>query len=283
LLKKTVSVLVFENVFIALCAVSMAQVSLAVLQIPSGKIAASCFVFFSTLLVYNMHHSVSMLPSQSLRSVFMLITASQVPRSARFLICCGAAGAMVTYFFLDSTQQILVAALACLTLAYSFPLLKFRDTRKRIREFFFIKVIVIASVWSLVTVFFPVMGEHYSSASLWLLFSERLLFIFAITIPFEIRDLEQEKKWGNTTLPVVLGSEKSKTLGYILVVLFALISGLHYLVLYTSPPLAAAMAGSAASAALVIYCTHEKRTNLYYKLYVDGTMLLQFIFVILFS
>jgi 4-hydroxybenzoate polyprenyltransferase len=283
LLKHTLSFIVFENVFIACCAVALVQVTLTVLNLPPVQAPTGCFVFFSTLLVYNLHKSLSLLTSQTPAAVFALVTTSRLPTGARLVIYAGTTGAAVSFFFLDTAQQILVAGLACVTVAYSFPILKINNSRKRIRELFFIKVLVISGVWSIVTVLFPVLGTSFSTASCWLLFFERLLFIFAITIPFEIRDMEQEIKWGNRTLPVVLGPGKSKTLSYCLVSLFCLLAMVHYLWLEPAPFLAAAMLLSAATAVVVTYYTRENRNNLYYKLYVDGTMMLQFIFVTLFS
>lgn len=283
LLKHILSFLVFENIFIAFCAVAMAQVSLAVFNLPPVQAPTGCFVFFSTLLVYNLHKSLSLLKSQSPAAVFTLVTSSQLPLGARLVIYSGIAGAAVSFCFLVTAQQVLVAALACVTVAYSFPILKINNSRKRIRELFFIKVFVISGVWSLITVLIPVLGSSFSTASFWLLFFERMLFVFAITIPFEIRDMEQEKKWGNRTLPVVLGPAKSKTLAYVLVAIFCILALVHYLGLEKAPFMAAAMLFSAASAIVVIVQTNENRSNFFYKLYVDGTMMLQFIFVILFS
>jgi 4-hydroxybenzoate polyprenyltransferase len=282
LLKQTLSFLVFENVFIALCAVAMVQVTIDVMNLPPFRASTGCFVFFSTLLVYNLHKSLSLLRGQTPGAVWELVTSSQLTPGARLLIYSGSIGAAVSFCFLLTAQQLLVAGLACVTLAYSFPILKINNSRRRIRELFFIKVLVISGVWSLVTVLLPVLGSHFSSASFWMLFCERILFVFAITIPFEIRDVEQEKKWGNKTLPVVLGPERSKTLAFILVALFSLLAGIHYLVYPpTVPALAFAMFLSAVSAVIVIYHTHENQNNLYYKLYVDGTMMLQYIFVTL--
>ena len=285
LLKRLFSGLVFDNIFIALCAVALVQVSRKVLHQAYAITAVDSFVFFSTLLVYNLHKSLSLLPRQSPFAVLNLILSSQLSRPFRALIYSGILGTAASFILLDALQQILVTGLALVTFAYSFPVLKIKNTRKRIRELFIIKVLVISLVWSIVTAGLPAVHERFSSIPFFLLFTERLLFIFAITIPFEIRDMEQEKKWGNKTLPVVLGAQKSKHLAYLLLALFSVLVLAHFLLVCrpAEPSLAAAMILSAGAAGLLIYLTEMQRSSFFFKFFVDGTMMLQFIFVILFS
>jgi 4-hydroxybenzoate polyprenyltransferase len=61
----------------------------------------------------------------------------------------------------------------------------------------------------------------YSNIDVWLLFLERFCFVVAITIPFDIRDIERDKDRGLKTLPISLGAFPSLvfSLGLLVMVL----------------------------------------------------------------
>jgi 4-hydroxybenzoate polyprenyltransferase len=57
-----------------------------------------------------------------------------------------------------------------------------------------------------------------------LLFTERALFIFAITIPFDIRDIQIDETSKLKTLPQVIGIRKSQFLALLLLSISALLT-----------------------------------------------------------
>jgi len=65
------------------------------------------------------------------------------------------AGIIVTAWFVPLKIVILFFPLALVTFAYSIPLLKVKDKKKRLREIFLIKITTVALVWSFATVTFP--------------------------------------------------------------------------------------------------------------------------------
>jgi 4-hydroxybenzoate polyprenyltransferase len=118
-----------------------------------------------------------------------------------------------------------------------------------------------------------------------LLFFERFLFIYAITIPFEIRDRQKEQAIGNRTIPLLYGVKKSKMLGYVLLILFCILCLIRECIYdHASEDIIkhfAALALSALTAALLIYKTNDNRSRWYYKFLIDGTMIEQFLLLIL--
>ena len=69
-------------------------------------------------------------------------------------------------------------------------------------------------MWSYVTVFLPAMELGLAlDLRLFMIFIERSLFIFAITLPFDIRDMEIEKANGVKTIPAMIGAQNSIYLG----------------------------------------------------------------------
>ena len=94
--------------------------------------------------------------------------------------------------------------------------------RLNLRDVPGIKLFLIAFSWAGVTVFFPIVqNEVEISKSIILLFFERFLFIIAITIPFDIRDIDYDNP-KLFTLPQVLGIKKSKIVAIISLSLFFL-------------------------------------------------------------
>jgi 4-hydroxybenzoate polyprenyltransferase len=279
--KRFSDLIVFDNVFISICAMGLFFVSQVSFHHSLSLTPAALFVFFATLLVYNLHKSLSLLRQQTVREVLRLLFSENLTVVVRIFIFSGLAGMSVTFFLLQPAQRLPLIILGAITLAYSFPIIRIGANRRRFREIFFIKIFLISIVWAFATVWLAAMDFDVLPDDIWLLFAERTLFVFAITIPFEIRDMEQEKRWGNTTLPVVLGIKVSKRLAWFCLFLFCALVAWHRRSFGMKEGVAIAMAISALAAAWTVYLTHEDKNHFFYKFFVDGTMLLQFIFVVL--
>ncbi len=95
--------------------------------------------------------------------------------------------------------------------------------RLTLREVRGIKIVAIALVWSLVTVIFPLLQEQVpTDNNVWITFVQRFLFVFTITLPFDIRDLDLDRK-EIKTLPLILGTKLTKYLGYGALFIFILL------------------------------------------------------------
>jgi 4-hydroxybenzoate polyprenyltransferase len=282
LLKRWVDVFIFDNVFIACCAAAWSLATLAQCALPVQPDRTTAFVFFATLLVYNIHKSLTLIEGPVLAGAAALPWNRRLDAPLRFLLAASMAGTFVTFLLLSADEQVLVLVTGAVTAAYSFPLLRIRRTRKRIRELFVVKMLTISAVWCVATVWLPLVSAGPLPQEFLWLFAARLCFVFAITIPFEIRDMEQEKRWGNRTLPVALGIRKSKWLAYLLLGVFAAITLFQLWPPVSMPPLfAAACLLSGVAAGVLVRNTRETNSPFYYKFWVDGTMLFQAFLVIL--
>jgi 4-hydroxybenzoate polyprenyltransferase len=104
------------------------------------------------------------------------------------------------------------------------------------------------------------------------------LFIAAITVPFDIRDLFQDKRFDLKTIPVLIGERKAYIVCQIL--LFAYLT---LLVLFTKnldTNFFALMLSILVTGWLILKAEWE-RDEYYYFLYLDGTMIIQFMFLLL--
>ncbi len=167
-------------------------------------------------------------------------------------------------------KQILLALVpvGTFSLLYSMPLIK-------IREVPYLKIFVIAGVWSLSTALLPsIFLNKFSS----LLLLERFLFVFTITMPFDIRDMAVDKKYGLKTIPLLMGKKHSLNLAYFSLGLFFVASCIHY---NDQPKILAAMSISAFATFLSLSLEKIKTHELYHEGILDGAMMMQAMLVCL--
>jgi 4-hydroxybenzoate polyprenyltransferase len=188
--------------------------------------------------------------------------------------------AFVYFFQLRERSFLYLFPLALLAIAYSVPLLKSKGRKVRIKEIFFIKTPVIALVWSLTTTVIPLVEQNISLQSsfvFWQIVS-KTLFIFVLCIPFEIRDMEIDRKNNVSTLAVAHGRKFTLVIG-VIIILFELVT--HHLMNGLSAISIFALDLSSIAALLIILLQNSKRSPYYYKFLVDGTMVLRFLILLL--
>jgi len=107
-----------------------------------------------------------------------------------------------------------------LTLFYVYPGTK---KFKGLRSLPGLKLFVIALVWAGVTVLFPLSASGIAlGEGEWVVFAQRFLLILAITLPFDIRDLQLDDEQ-LATLPQTLGVNNSKWVGLLALSAFVLL------------------------------------------------------------
>ena len=107
------------------------------------------------------------------------------------------------------------------------------------------------------------------------------LFIFALCIPFEIRDIDLEKARGLRTVPIEYGIRVAKFSGFVALLFCILLQVLLYSGDYISPATLFLLTISYVITMLIILFAEDKPSDLYCKFYVDGLMILQFLLVFL--
>ena len=163
----------------------------------TGKLqftATSMLVFFSTILIYNFHRVSALFSDRFFSLPAFLDRSKKIPLSIKIMTGIALAGILISVTFVNIKTMFIILPLALLTFAYSVPLMKVKGEIKRLRELFLVKITTLAFVWSIATVTLPMVdsGINALSESAIAIFTERFLFMFAICVPFEIRDLDQE-------------------------------------------------------------------------------------------
>lgn len=197
--------------------VSLAVVALAFITALSLGISLNTnfiiFLFCSSVSGYNFvkYASVAGLHHRSLTSSLKSIQV--------FSFSCGIV-MLVTAYQLRAETLVCCVSLGLLTLFYAVPLFLLK---RNLRSVAGIKVFVIALVWTGTTVALPVVESGlnvYWDPSI--IGVQRFLFVIALMIPFEIRDLEYDQT-ALHTLPQIIGIKKARFFGISLLVLFFLL------------------------------------------------------------
>ncbi|MFL0061837.1 hypothetical protein [Tenacibaculum maritimum] len=108
-----------------------------------------------------------------------------------------------------------------LTLLYAIPFLS--GFQKNLRSISYLKIIIVAIVWVGLTVVLPVFDKRaLCTLNIGILGVQRFLMILILILPFEIRDVAYDEV-SLQTIPRKLGVEKTKKLGYALLLITVLL------------------------------------------------------------
>ena len=177
-----------------------------------------------------------------------------------------------------------LAPIALITILYSLPVFGNRKTMFRIREIPYLKIFIIAFVWSFLTIILPVSrsSQTFSKTLLVLMLLERFFFVFAITIPFDVRDMKEDKRAGIKTIPTLLNEKTSYILSCLALLIFVIISFIHY---QTWSARSFILPVGISAITTFVFLTVKRIRNLPYYYYgiLDGTMLLQGLLFLIFS
>lgn len=180
----------------------------------------------------------------------------------------------------------LLVGLALISVSYSLPFFSSQEKRYSLRNIPGVKLFLIASIWSLSCVLLPILEMESNNETAitlhdtMILIVKRFLFIAAITVPFDIRDLFQDKSNDLRTIPVILGEKKA------LVICQALLAAYLILLFMFTDKLNSdyfALTLCTIITGWLIFKSKWEKNEYYYFLYLDGTMILQFLMLFIFS
>lgn len=179
--------------------------------------------------------------------------------------------------FLNWHIWLFMIPLTLVALSYAAPIVRRQANRIRIREIGLWKIFLIGIVWAGMTVILPAV-DHYGLQQLsepksWILGIERFLFIIAITVPFDIRDLINDAKKGVRTIPSTIGWFRSVLLAETLLLLFLFL--VWWRIGSDSQIFWGYLLSTLATMFAVSYA-HPKRNDMYCSFWIEGTMILLF-------
>ncbi len=279
-----VSLIINSNVFIAFAALALTISTQIQLNFGPEWHPYLFIIFFATLFEYNLHRLITVLISKdalhSLKHEWVLDNKLKFYGFVLFSLL----GFTVSAILAEIKVLEVFALIALLTIFYSLPVGNRSKKLFRLREIPYLKLFVIAFVWSTTTILLPVIHarQEVDNVEVLLMLVERFLFILAITIPFDIRDLDVDQSVGFRTIPIRIGERKSLLLSYFLLLIFISISVGHYL-LFAKVLTASALFISGLITTYVLSSAKLRESKWYYYGILDGMMIVQGVFVVFFN
>ena len=238
----------------------------------------SLFVFFASLFTYNFQRLVrmSVLEELSFRQNFL-------QQNKFFLWVVTALSAVATVYCglsISYNSLRLLLPLGVIAFMYPLPLMYWKRRWWRLREVPGVKIFLIAFLWALVSVVLLV-EEHQIgwTTDVWLLFVQRICFVFAIAIPFDIRDLKYDSLQLKT-IPTVFGEKKARYIAYAALGMYELLVVAQFIFgdIIGVRALIALLCTSAATAYLLIKSTSDKG-EYHFAFWVEGASALMYLFL----
>ncbi|MEO1714584.1 MAG: hypothetical protein AAFU60_14730, partial [Bacteroidota bacterium] len=195
-----VNLVLYGNFWIALAALCLTwQTEFLLLGAFNPYSEAAWLNFGGTLFLYALHRLVGMEKVKAFADQGRYYIIARYASHIKVYSVLGAL--LAAWFFWQlswSTRWIMILP-GILSLGYVLPILA---GGKRLRDLHYLKIFLVAGVWSWLTVIVPAwelgLGANIPA---WVLFFERSLFVFSITIPFDIRDLQVDQHTQVQTIP----------------------------------------------------------------------------------
>lgn len=277
LLEKFINLILFGNFWIAACAVAMTWQTEGLLFGQIEWTILTSFVFFSTLFLYAIHRIVGLVKVKPFLEKYRYAVIYRFRNHIKFYAFAGGVGALYCFFYLSFANQLLLVVPSILSLGYVLPFVK---GKKRLRDFDYIKIFLIAIVWGVITVLMPILERTTQLApSHFLILLERMFFVFAITLPFDIRDLKIDAHIDVKTIPAIIGIKKTKRLGVICLFFTVVLTVLNWQLGTYNVLTLGAITLSCASTGLLINYSDQTDDDYFFTGLMDGTMIFQFLLV----
>jgi len=278
--------ILFSNVFMALCAVAQALITF---QLIGSKPVYTVLglLFTATLAEYNFSIFISK-PNHPQKSPYRRVRWFFAHHRLMVTFTIVSVLSLIPLFLLLSMEsRILLVFLSILSLGYSIPLFSIGDHKFGLRHIPGLKPFLITLVWTLSCVLLPVLEAqdmHMTTISMrdtTILIAKRFLYVAALTIPFDIRDLFHDKQTGLKTIPVAWGEKNAYLFcqfllaGYIVLLFMFRHNGFNVNFM--------ALTASAILTGWLIFKSKWKKDEYYYFLYMDGVLIVQYVFLVAFN
>jgi 4-hydroxybenzoate polyprenyltransferase len=210
----------YSHIYISLAAVAMTFGTFRIYRhaMDKNSLCYLVLIFLATWLVYN------------IKSIFYKnepVSEKQhwIRTNRYWLRILYPLVALVALYFawlLPVQSTLMMIPFAWIAIGYFTPFFWYRK-RIALREIPFLKTWLVAGVWTFAVAFLPctIMGLELTSCWRWVLLD--FLFMFALTMLFDIKDLTSDKLQGLRTLPMYWGVQTTKIISCVLLLVRLLI------------------------------------------------------------
>jgi 4-hydroxybenzoate polyprenyltransferase len=189
-----------------------------------------------------------------------------------FSILSGLIGLGSTYFIHPYCFFLLIPV-GLISIFYVIPVIPFYLKSPTLRDLPYLKIISIALVWSIIIIWVPFVDTNFGMGlfiSLPIALLQNFLFIIAITLPFDIRDIKFDKVDHLKTIPQLIGIKKTILLSEFLICCSLLLLTISEIKSYYYYGL---LVGYIITM-LLILLTNNKRKELFFAGLIEGTVLI---------
>jgi 4-hydroxybenzoate polyprenyltransferase len=190
------------------------------------------------------------------------------------------------FLLLSIESRILLIFLGILSFLYGIPLFSLGGLKFGLRNIPGLKPFLITLVWTMSCVLLPVLEAqdlHTADISMrdtTILIAKRFLFVAALTVPFDIRDLFQDKQFGLKTIPVAWGEKNAYLFCQVLLAGYIVLLFLFHNNGFNSDFWA--LTSVAFLTGWLIFKSKWEKDEYYYFFYLDGVLILQYVVLISF-
>ncbi|MDF1675889.1 MAG: UbiA family prenyltransferase [Vicingaceae bacterium] len=279
-----IHLIVFSNFFVSLCVAALTYRTFLYFNFPPSN-ALLVLVFSATYFIYNFQRLVRMNQKEidEANIGFRMRWVYKNKQPIIFTIVITAIIIIVSLFYIDIKTIIVLAIMGLFSVVYVVRFIPYNKKWLALRDIPYLKIFVIAFVWTLVTGLLPLVNNIEQINLHYILFLvKQFLFVFAITIPFDIRDMKYDIEKGIKTFPLVVGVKKVIILGVLLLLGFIAIASYEFLVFQNiTMSLWIAEIITILLVAVLLLLSKKQQPELFYSLIIEGTSLLLAITVLL--
>ena len=265
---------VYSNCNIALSTCCYTFVTYHTLVNQEYNFVVLAFVFLATLLSYTFHRLYPVITKSIDSSESKILQWTE--NNFEFIKWLFLATVIILFLiFLQFALEakVLLICLAVISLFYGIPLIPFKHKVLKFRAIPFAKIFLIAFSFGMVCGVLPLLNAdlHFAPSTYFIVFIEKFLYILAITLPFDIRDLKHDKTINLKTIPLAIGVKPTIAIALILLLLsLATVLVFYQLTFYAK----CIYLFFYLISAILIFFSYKKRSDFYYLLFIDGLMIL---------
>lgn len=278
-IRPIVNFFIYSSLVISLAASTFALETFVLLDL-AVNFGYLGLVFFATLLTYSIHRIVGI---RKLDEVLIEGRFKVIRQYESHIIIYTIISIIAIFYFLSQLPNTILYYLsipALISGLYTVPLF---SKSKRLRDFDYIKILLIALTWASVALIGTVNYEirSISNILLFIIFLEKSVYIFAITLPFDIRDDIIDKHSEVKTFPALWGHHKTYTIINIcLIFSFIMLITIGILNRFSAIYIICVLFSFLISI-IAVRISKNKQSDLYYSGLLDGVIILRSVAIML--
>jgi hypothetical protein len=279
-LKILIDFFVESNIWVAISVVALLRITNIYFEIVSNGFL-QVFVFTSVIFGYNFikHFTTQYLLGIKLfmsnHSIsFLFKCFNKLKNEKKIILIINTLSIIISFVFffkLKSITQLLIVIPLLLSIFYTISF-----GNKTLRNIEGLKIYVVGITWSIVTVLLPIKEFDLEfSEEVYLVFLQRFLFIIALILPFEIRDLSLDSM-KLKTVPQKIGTQKTKIYGFVLLLLFFSVEYFKFKPLFLT-----SLTVLIVTLLFLLY-SNERQSKYYSSFFVEGIPIFWYILLMVF-